>query len=467
MIKLRASQEEGVNFAMSADGTLWDWGMGSGKTIGAIALAKRTDVKRMLVVCPKYVIPVWEKEFNKFAPGEFRILLLEKGTVKKKVETMTKFLDKWKREKCVVVIGYESSWRPGLGENRKNGKIIDKGALREIAWDLCIVDEAHKICSDGSSVSKFFSRLKTSCKRRVALTGTPLTNSCLSAFGIFRFLDPDIFGTSYFRFKNHYALYGGFNNYQILRYLNQEEFNEKFFKITHQVCVDDIVELPDVVHNYIECDIEPATMTLYNEFKDDCCISVNGSDFSADNILVKTLRLAQIASGVVTDDDGNDHVLDNTKVNVTIDIIEGLASSEPVIVFTRFTPELKRLRKSLEALHYTVSQLGDGVNELKNWQDGETRVLIVNIRSGGAGIDLTRSRYCIYLSTGYSHVDYTQSLARTRRPGADLSKKIFYYHIIANNTIDVAISRALGSKANVIDAVLGHLSDKDVSRIAA
>ena len=464
-------QEEGVQFAKKNRGTLLHWDMGSGKTIGTILLAEEIGAKNILIISPKAVIPVWAKEFEKFIPGKYMVSTFTKGTVKVKSEKLKKFISLHPKRGKVAVFNYEACWRPGLGFTRNKRKIIiDRGALCGIQWDMIVLDEAHKICASTSKVSEFCSHLRESGKKLLALTGTPLTNGPLSAHGIFNFLAPEIFGTpavnsrgkkylskSYYRFKMRYAMFGGFQGYQIIEYINQEEFKEKFGSITHQVKVDDVIELPDVVHEYVSCELSPSARKLYNEFKDECVVDFKNSELTAENVLVKTLRLAQIASGSVNDDDGKTHVVDSAKVDMAKEIIEGLPPNEAVVVFGRFTSEIERLREDLEKTKkdiFTCSELTGRRNELASWQDGDSRVLLVNIQAGSAGVDFTRSRYCIYLSTGYSYVNYQQSLARLRRPGSDLSHKIMYYHVNATDTIDEKVAVSLNNKRNVIDAIL-------------
>ena len=470
-MKLWKHQQAGVNFVRDKKGALLHWGMGAGKTIGTIGIAKDIDAKRILIISPKAVMPVWAKEFNKFAPGEYQIKAFTKGSVKKKAEDAKKFITLHHHLKKVAVFNYESCWRPGLGFTRNKRKVVtDKGFLISVDWDLIVLDEAHKICDGTSKVSTFCRSLRNSGKKLIALTGTPLANGPLSAHGIFNFLDPEIFGTwctnargkkylstSYYRFKMKYALFGGFQGHQVIEYINEEDFKKKFGSITHQVKVDDVVELPDTVHEYIECELGPKARKLYDQFKQECAIEFDNSELTAENVLVKTLRLAQIASGSVKDDDGNTILLDSAKVDTAKEIIDGIDKDEPVVVFCRFKSEVERLKAVLNKAKFKCSEVTGDRNDLEEWDRGDTRVLLVNIQAGSAGLDFTRARYCIYMSTGYSYINYEQSLSRLRRPGADLSQKLFYYHINARDTIDEAVTRALNSKRNVIEAILGDL----------
>ena len=68
------NQEEAFQFAMQHPSVMLDMDMGTGKTRVAIdVMLARTDVKRVLVVCPKAVIPVWRTNIEKFYPDNTNI----------------------------------------------------------------------------------------------------------------------------------------------------------------------------------------------------------------------------------------------------------------------------------------------------------------------------------------------------------------------------------------------------------
>jgi len=428
--------------------------------------AQKRNARRILVIAPKAVLPVWANEIKKFAPGEFVAKDFSKGSVKKKAENINHFLSTRTQDKKVVVLNYEACWREGLGEFRKKGRIVAPGLLRTVDWDMVILDEAHKVCRGQSKVSKFVHRLRQNGKFLLALTGTPLPNGCLSAFGLFRFLDPDVFGVSEHRFKMKYAIFGGFENREVIQYQNQDEFKERFASLTHQVRTEDVIELPAYTHIEVPCYLSAKAQKVYNEFRDECVLEFANSEITAENVLVKTLRLAQIASGMVTDDDGNEHQIDTSKIDSVVETIENIDESEPIVVFTRFKSEAKMISERLDKLKISYGMLVGGRNDLETWQKGQSRVLIMNIASGSLGIDCTRARYNLYVSTGYNYAQYDQSLARTRRPGADINKKVFYYHFNCVNTVDIAVAKAMARKESVIDAILNDLDQFRLKKAA-
>ena len=106
----------------------------------------------------------------------------------------------------------------------------------------------------------------------------------------------------------------------------------------------------------------------------------------------------------------------------------------------------------------TYAELSGEQNQLADWQGGHATIIGVQIQSGGAGIDLSRSAYCFYYSLGFSLGEYEQSLARLRRPGQ--TRCVRYYHLVTQATVDEQVYGALRERRNVVDAVLTKLSPR-------
>jgi hypothetical protein len=106
----------------------------------------------------------------------------------------------------------------------------------------------------------------------------------------------------------------------------------------------------------------------------------------------------------------------------------------------------------------TYAELSGEANDLATWQEGNATIIGVQIQSGGAGIDLSRSAYCFYFSLGFSLGDYEQSLARLRRPGQ--TRCVRYYHLVTQDTVDEQVYAALRERRSVVDAVLAKLSPR-------
>ncbi len=434
--------------------------MGTGKSRSAIEIINRATTASVLILAPKTVVSVWPEQLNKYLTAQSTILALDTGSVRKKAEALNKLLKtKHAKKNIIAIINYESAWRPPLGPSYNNlNRMIDKGLLISTEWDLVILDESHRIKAPGSKISWFCSRLRKSAKKRLCLTGTPTPNSPLDIYAQYRFLDPSVFGTSFVRFRNHYAVMGGYENRQVIGYKNEEEFNKKFYSIAHVVKLRDVVDMPDEMHEVRHCNLSPAAQKIYNTVEKDFYIKVANGELTVNNALVKLLRLAQICGGFLPFDDGdssNGEVIDKAKIEVLQDILTDLGPDEPAVVFSRFTSEIRRIKDFCSKINRTVSVISEGVNQLAEWKAGYSSVLVVQIKSGSEGIDLTRARYCIFFSVDYSLGVYNQALARTMRPGQ--TRSVIYYHIVAKNTVDVHIYKALRQKRKIIDYIFNSV----------
>ena len=81
----------------------------------------------------------------------------------------------------------------------------------------------------------------------------------------------------------------------------------------------------------------------------------------------------------------------------------------------------------------------------------------MQISAGGVGVDLTRARYSIFYSLSFSLGEYDQALARVHRPGQ--TRPVEHIHLVARNTVDVKIMRALESARRSSQAILAEIKN--------
>ena len=213
------------------------------------------------------------------------------------------------------------------------------------------------------------------------------------------------------------------------------------------------------MHETRTCELSPKCMKIYKELEKDFLAEVNDGSISVDNALTKMLRLSQLTSGYVQLDPeriGLDstkyEIIDNNKIDLLKDILLDIDIDEPVVVFCNFRNEINRIREMAEKSKRTSGELSGKENNLAEWQQGKTSLLVVQIQSGGVGIDLTRSRYCMYFSTGNSLFNFQQSQARVHRPGQ--LRKVYYIYLVAKGTVDMTIAKAMQNKQNLSELFL-------------
>lgn len=440
-------QLQAYHFIMANKGAMLAMDMGTGKSKVTIDAICAQQFLLNLIVCPKSVIDVWPKEFLKHGWDNvnYRIVPLKKGTVQEKAMLCAEVAAEADPDEVVVfVMNYETAWRSPMKE-----------WLLARKWGYVILDESHRAKAPGGKASMFLSGLGDKARRRLCLTGTPMPHSPLDIYAQFRFLDKGVFGTSKKRFEDRYAIKGGYQGYQILDWKNQQEMNEKIHSIAY-FADKNVLDLPEVLSMNRYCELEGQALTLYKKLEKDLIGGVEDGMVTAANALVKLLRLQQITGGHVTDDLERVVMFDKQpKADLLAEIVEGIGNDEALVVFARFRHDLDVIHQVGQKLARPTYELSGRRNQLAEWQEAtDGGIIAVQIQAGGVGIDLTRARYCIYYSMGFSLGDYEQSLARVHRPGQ--TRPVTYIHLVTTGTVDEKVLSALQEKKDVVQSIL-HL----------
>lgn len=454
-------QKRAYHFALGRSGTMLAMDMGTGKSRTAVSLLDGWGSLTAVIVCPRSVVNVWPNQFALHSERDWHVVAPpNRKTVAQRRDLILK---EWRMAMALgkpfaVVVNYEAFWRDPLNELLI--QVLDPEE------SVFIMDESHRIKAPGGKASMAAARMASAATRRLQLTGTPMPHSPLDLYAQFRALDAGVFGTSFTKFRARYAVMGGFEGRQVLDYQNQGELSDRFGSASFIVSKADAgLDLPPEVHEEKVVQLEPKTMKLYKSFAEQMIAEVDDGTVTAQNALVKLLRLQQITSGYMRDDEGVDHEVDTTKQDVLADVLADLAPTEPVVVFCKFHHDLDAIHHVAAKLERRYGEISGrvgpgkahyGLNEHSQMRD-DIDILGVQLQSGGVGIDLTRSAYAVYYSMGYSLGDYVQSLARLHRPGQ--TRSVTYLHLIAAGTIDRVVYRALANRQEVVDAVLGAAKD--------
>ncbi|KAH7326294.1 chromatin remodelling complex ATPase chain ISW1 [Stachybotrys elegans] len=183
---MRDYQVAGLNWLISLhengiSGILADE-MGLGKTLQTISfLGYLRHILGIngphLIMVPKSTLDNWSREFAKWTP-EVNVLVLQ-GAKEERHKLINDRLVDEKFDVCIT--SYEMVLR-------------EKAHFKKFAWEYIIIDEAHRIKNEESSLSQVI-RLFNS-RNRLLITGTPLQNNLHELWALLNFLLPDVFGDS-------------------------------------------------------------------------------------------------------------------------------------------------------------------------------------------------------------------------------------------------------------------------------
>ncbi len=421
--------------------------MGCGKSLISVAvtgtLFEESKIKKLLIVCPLSICGVWEEEFSKFADFDYDLKIL-KGTADSKAMTLHSMNGDSLQ---VAVINYESVWRI-------------EPQIKDWGPDMIICDESHKIKSHNIAASKSLHRLGEKTSYRLILTGTLITNKAIDAFSQYKFLEPRIFGKSFYVFRNRYFDMVGYGNHTpVLKKSMEPELKERIHSIAFRATKAECLDLPETTDIVRYIDLEPNAMNIYRHLVRDSFAELSRGEVTATNILTKILRLSQLTGGFLGDDEGKKiHQVSTAKLGALEDIVdEATSSGKKLVVIARFIPEIEAITDLLSKKKLKFSIITGNVKnrseQIEKFQnDSDVLVFVGQIATAGLGITLTAASTMVFYSLDYSMSNFEQTKARIHRAGQ--CDPCTYIYLIAKGTVDEKVMKSLNKKYDLASSLI-------------
>jgi len=317
-----------------------------------------------------------------------------------------------------------------------------------------LVHNCHRAKAPGGKFSRYLSRLADQVPRRLALTGTPLPHSPLDAYAQYRFLDRSIFGSSFNRFKNRYAVQGGFQGHEIVDWQRMDEFSKNFHEIAFECSTEEAFDLPDEMDIRRSAKLEKSAQKVYASMAAHFWAEVEKGEVTAANALVKLLRLQQCTSGWMKNDAGEMIRVSTAKQKLLEDILEDFPTSTPLVIFVRFTKDIDAVREVCEKQGRLVGEVSGQRKDLADdgtFPEGYD-VMVCQIQSGSLGVNLSRASTAFFYSWGWNLGDVEQARARIRHP--DQVEKLQFIHLVIEQSIDERMMVCLKNRRDFIEDVL-------------
>lgn len=426
--------------------------MGTGKTITAIAIAGALflegKIRRAMVVAPLSILGVWEEEFAKFAAFPYMLQTLS-GTGAKKAAALEKLSGP---ELQVAVINYESAWRL---------------EMEIMAWmpDVIIADEGHKLKTHNTAVSKAMHRLGARTPYRLLLTGTVITNKALDVFSQYKFLNPAVFGNSFYAFRGRYFFMTGYGNHTpVLKKSMEPELMARIHRIAYRATKAECLDLPAVTEIVRHVELESRAMGVYRNLATESYAELGRGEqgspvaVTVTNILTRLLRLSQLTGGFLAADGGKPQQISTAKLSALEDIVEEAhQEGRKLVVIARFLPEIAAIQGMLEkhkigyaCITGEVKERSEQVHAFQT--DPHVQVFIGQIATAGLGITLTAASTMVFYSADYSMSNFEQARARIHRVGQ--AANCTYIYLSARGTVDDKVLKALRTKADLAKTLI-------------
>jgi SNF2 family DNA or RNA helicase len=330
---------------------------------------------------------------------------------------------------------------------------------------MIAIDEATTIKTPTSNRTRKIVALRNMCKYRRILTGSPVTKSPLDLYSQCQFLDPWLLGhESYTTFKARYAetrkiQVNGRQVEIITGYRHLQELSDKVVGFSKRILKEDCLDLPEktYVKHYVELTDEQRK--LYKQMKKEAIAFLNGKMQSSATVMTQLMRLHQITCGHFTADDNTIQDLPSSRLSELMNILENVEGK--TIIWSHYTHDVRRIIEEIKKVYgddsvvdyYGQTDTDSRSKNIKKFQtDDKCRFFVGTTHTGGYGITLTAGSNMIYFSNGYDLEKRQQSEARIDRIGQ--TRKMTYIDIMAQDTIDERIVKALRKKVNIANAIM-------------
>ena len=438
--ELRPYQKRGYNWIcsllLSGFGCILADDMGLGKTIQSIAVLLRLKKEKLLgngclVVVPASLLSNWENELARFAPslsvsryhGSNRIL---------------------NRKFEVFLTTYQTAVRDGK-------------KLKEIAFSMLIVDEAHLMKNADTNISRTVKLLRS--QYRLALSGTPVENRLEDLRSLFDFILPGYLGTTA-SFRELYRI-----PIEVMRSREQAEALRKITApfLLRRLKTDKTIikDLPEKIVTNEYAVLEKEQAVLYKSVVDESLEKSEKVDPKERSSLILSLltSLKQICDHPrVFDKESPANSELSGKAQLLLTLLEEiLANREKTLVFSQYVETLDCLDRIIknelgEAPLLYHGGLGQNVrsgviNRFQN--DPSAKIMLVSLKAGGLGLNLTAASRVIHYDLWYNPAVENQATDRAFRIGQ--KRTVFVHRFITKNSFEEKIDAMLSSKQELAD----------------
>lgn len=419
------------------------------------------QVKRSLVVVPNLVnIESWVEEI-KDKTGLTAVGL--SGTKEERLALL-------EQQANIYIVNYDglpiftTDFTP-QGKGKKK-RVINKKALRQFAtrFQLIVLDEIHHVKHSTTLTYQVCNGLADYIPYRYGLTGTPIGRDPSNFWAQFHVIDRgETLGTSKTLFLQalfikQASYWGGVQ--WVFPEKNKSTLQKMLTHRSLRYADNECNDLPPVTLIKVPLIMNADAAAVYRNLIMEA-IEQGKTGLSAKERKNYYSKTRQVASGFMYEDVDNERVtmqFTNPKLDALEEILDVIPADCRVIIFHIFNQSGKDIvaflkKKKVKHAAMNITADTDKVSEYKRFkQDKSVQVLVVNMASGGEGLNLQDANYCIF----YEPVDrpdvHRQALKRTHRTGQ--TKHVYIYQFLMKNTVEMKILQFLDEGKSMFDALV-------------
>lgn len=324
-------------------------------------------------------------------------------------------------------------------------------------FDTVVIDELSSFKNHQSKRFKALMKVRPKVKRIIALTGTPSSNGLMDLWAEFRLLDMgERLGRYITQYRTKYFMPDKRNAQIIFSYKPlpgaEEQIYDKISDITISMKAADFLPMPERIESEYPVYLSDEEREKYDALKQEMVLQLPGEEITAANAASLSGKLSQLANGAIYTEEKEVITVHDRKLDALEDIIEA-AAGKPILVAYWFQHDLHRITERLEALKVNYARISSP-GSIELWNRGEFAVGLIHPASAGHGLNLQEGgSTLVWFGLTWSLELYQQTNARLWRQGQK-SSTVVIQHIVAKDTVDERILKALTEKNNTQEALI-------------
>lgn len=469
-------QVEGVMYGLENDSFLLgdDQGLGKSKQIIDIAMCRKLKegMKHCLIICgingTKYN---WAEEVKIHSDEDSWVLgtrftkrkpikMIEGGT-KEKLEDLENIPHQFFWITNIETLR-GGAYKEGKGKSAKYRfpiaekiqELCDKGIIGMVAFD-----EAHKAKNPESMQGRAL--LSIHAPHPIPMSGTFFLNNPLDLYLPLKWAGFE--DHSYYTYKQHYCVMGGFGGKEIVGYKNLDELRTMMATVMLRRTKGDVLDLPPKVHVNEYVELTPEQKKLYKEVKEQIVDNLDKIKLSPDP-LSEMLRLRQVTGypGLISSS-----VVTSAKMDRLEEIVEDIVESgEKAIIYSQWSEMTNYIRNRLKRFNpaYITGEVKaeERMAEVNRLQtDPNCKIIIGTIGAMGTGLTLTAAQTVIFMDEPWNRGIKDQAEDRAHRIGTTGTVRIVT--LITKDTVDEGVYNLVQKKGRMADLIIdGKVEGRNV-----
>ena len=330
-------------------------------------------------------------------------------------------------------------------------------------FDTIVIDEFTAFKNRQAKRSKNLSKIISCFTNRIAMSGTPNSNTILDIWHPAFLVDGGArLGTRFYAFRHQACTpkFNGFANEWVDKPGIEEAVANKLSDISIRYALSDCIDLPDNIVRTVNTRLTPNIQKQYKTLADESVLYTKSGTVNAINAAARVKKLLQLVTGAIYDEDGVVQFVHQERYDIVMTLVAQRAHSLVAFNWRHERDALVEMAQK-EGMSYEVI---DGTvpaerrkDIVSRYQAGQIKVLFCHPQSASHGLTLTRANTVIWCSPTYNAEHYQQFNQRIYRAGQ--TQKTETILIQARGTWEPEVYKKLNTKLGRMENLLHILKE--------